>query len=89
MSETKTVKNTAGYRVNNAVKIWRRMTRKEEEIWLLKELKRKNLGTRNIEEFLGDIRGEKRVRGTQEGKGNNLIKTNKNTKKCKNNKTRK
>ena len=89
LSYDKAIDNTAkaaGYKVNKAVRLWRRHSRKEEEVWLLSELRKRNIGTRNTEEFIRDLRGEKISKGggSQAGKANNHNKTNKNTKKSKN-----
>ena len=44
---------------SKASKVWKTVAIRESQVNLLRVMRRENVGTRNIEEFVSDLRGEK------------------------------
>ena len=80
------MKNTslkeAGYRAQLATRLWRKVSRCESELRLLMRLRRLNMGTARLENFIDDLKGEQREK--LKGNGDN-IENKKNTKNNKKN----
>ena len=73
-----TVLKTAGKQRKKAITIWKRIARKDEEVKLLKSLKDIGLGTRKIEDFLRDIRGDSKRGGGSQSVGGHKTQTKNN-----------
>ena len=52
----------AGYRAQVASRIWRNMAKSESELRILINLRRLNLGTSTLENFIGNLRDENKYK---------------------------
>ena len=59
---SKTSQEEARFR-RKATKIWKSVATKETQVNLLRKLKNYEVGTRKVEEFMGDLRGDKFMGG--------------------------
>ena len=95
MKNTSPMKAEARFDRNKAARIWKKVASKESSLNLLRALKSENLGTKNVENFLLELRGEKLSKPkitlfpggvSQDQKQQNKIQNHKNIKSNKNHK---
>ena len=67
MKNTSPITEEARFDRNKAVRIWKKVVDNETRLDLLRTLRKENIGTRNVENFLVELREEKNVNQKPKG----------------------